>query len=233
VDRITRKELKSDKFALEVEHTVEYVSEHRRQVIRYAAVAAVVVVLVLAFMAYRNRQQAVRQTALNAALEIQNAAIGAAPNPESLAFPTGEARNKAALKAFGDIAAKYQGSDEGWIAEYYQGVIASDEGRLSDAQRFFKDVADSGPRTYGSLAKLSLAELYGQAGRIADAEPLLRSLMDKPTEFVSKAQATIELGRLLGPSRPAEARKLLEPLRTEGSTVSRMAIAALGDIPQR
>jgi hypothetical protein len=232
VDRLTRKELKSDKFALEVEHTVEYVSEHRRQVIRYGIAVAVVVVLVLSVLAYRNRQQAARQTVLNAALDIQNAAIGAAPNPEMLAFPSQDARNKAALKAFGDVAAKYQGSDEGWIAQYYQGAIAADEGRLPDAQRLLKDVADSGPGTYASLAKLSLADLYAQGGKTAEAEQLLRSLVDKPTEFVSKDQAAIALARLLARSRPAEARKLLEPLRTERGTISRAAITALSEIPQ-
>jgi hypothetical protein len=233
VDRLTRKELKSDKFALEVEHTVEYVAEHRRQVIRYAIAAVAVLVLVLSVMAYRNRQQAIRQTVLNAALDIQSAAIGQSPTPDALAFPTPDARNKAALKAFGDIATKYQGTSEGWIAEYYQGSIAADEGRMADAQRFYKDVADSGPGTYGSLAKLSLAELYAQSGKTGDAEQVLRSLIDKPTEFVSKEQATIELARLIGPSRPAEARKLLEPLRTERSSVSRMAISALSELPQQ
>ena len=36
VARITRKELKSDKFALEVEHTVTFFEEHQKELIRYA-----------------------------------------------------------------------------------------------------------------------------------------------------------------------------------------------------
>jgi hypothetical protein len=39
VDRITRSKLKTDRFAVEVEHSVEYVSEHKKQVAQYGALA--------------------------------------------------------------------------------------------------------------------------------------------------------------------------------------------------
>ena len=54
MDRLTRKELKSDSFALEVQHSVEYVAEHRRQLIRWGALVAVVVLLIVAFFVYRE-----------------------------------------------------------------------------------------------------------------------------------------------------------------------------------
>ena len=42
---------------------------------------------------------------------------------------------------------------------------------------------------------------------------MLRDLIAHPTIFVSKEQATITLARYLAPKKPAEARKLLDPLR--------------------
>ena len=44
---------------------------------------------------------------------------------------------------------------------------------------------------------------------------MLRDLIAHPTIFVSKEQATITLARYLAPKKPAEARKLLDPLRAE------------------
>ena len=44
--RITRKELKSDKFALEVGQTVSFFEEHRQEILRYGAIALGVAVLV-------------------------------------------------------------------------------------------------------------------------------------------------------------------------------------------
>ena len=83
------------------------------------------------------------------------------------------------------------------------------------------------------MAKLSLAPIYSATGRQAEAERLLRSVVDKPTLFVSKEQATIALARLIAKNKPEEARKLLEPLRTERSAVSRAALAALAEISGR
>ncbi len=66
--------------------------------------------------------------------------------------------------------------------------------------------------------------------RQADAEKLLRSLIDDPTILVSKEQATIALAKVLAKKNPAEARKLLEPLRAERGPVSRAALTALGEM---
>lgn len=228
--RLTRKELKRDRFALEVGRTVEYVSEHRKSVIRYAIVGAAVLVLVLGFLAYRRHQQGARHEALAEALEIQQAAIGTPPNEFIRAYPTEQDRNEAAKKAFAELAADYSGSDEAIISEYYLGTIAASEGKNAEAEKWLKSVVDSGNANYASLAKLTLAQVYKAEGKLGEGEELLRSLIDKPTDFVSKEQATIELAELIASSKPAEARQLLEPLRAERSTISRMAIAKLGEM---
>src|SRR5581483_12339966 len=77
----------------------------------------------------------------------------------------------------------------------------------------------------------SLAQMYASQGKTADAEKLLRELVDKPSVFVSKEQATLELAKVIGKKNPAEARKLLEPLSASSRTaVSRAAVAELGTL---
>jgi predicted negative regulator of RcsB-dependent stress response len=112
-------------------------------------------------------------------------------------------------------------------------ATAADAGNLGEAEKQFRAVADSGNQNYASLAKLSLANIYQAQGKQSEGENLLRSLVDKPTAFVSKEQATIALARYLAGKNPAEARKILEPLRTERGPVSRTALAALSEIPQK
>jgi len=55
--------------------------------------------------------------------------------------------------------------------------------------------------------------------------------MDNPTVFVSKDQAAIVLARMLAPTKPAEARKLLDPLRAKPGPVSQTAIQAYAELP--
>ncbi len=234
MDRITRKELKQDKFAAEVTHTVGYLSEHRSQAVRYGVIGAIVVVVVAGFFTWRSHERTARHKALAEALEIRNTPVGPSRSDSSVrTFPTEQDKIKAEVAAFTDLASRYSGSNEGVIGQYYLAVIAADQGRMDAAAKAFQTVADEGDKNYASLAKLSLAEVYKAQGKINDGEQLLRSLIANPTAFVSKEDATIALARLLAPRNPAEARKLLEPLRTERGAVSRAAIAELSALPAK
>jgi len=229
--RITRKELKSDKFALEVEQTVDFVTEHRRELTLYGSIAAAVALVAVGIYFYRGHEHTIRENALGEAVQMQEAPIGPPASGTRLSFPTEVAKRSAVTKVFSDIAARYPGSSEGAIAKYYLGSIAADQGKMPDAEKLFQEAANTGDKNYGPLARFSLAQAYFADGRPADAEKILRDLMQHPSVFVSKEQATIALAKGIAPTRPDEARKLLEPLRTGGGAVSQAAITAVGELP--
>lgn len=234
MDRITRKGLKQDKFAVEVTHTVGYLAEHRTQAARYGIAGLVVIVLIAGFFAWRSRERVVRRDALAAALDVRQAPVGPSQGDPSLrTFPTEQEKTKAEIAAFSDVAAKYSGSGEGTIAQYYLGLIAFDQGNIAGAEKAFKEVIDSGEDNYASLAKLSLADVYKGQGKASDGEKLIRSIIAKPTEFVSKDQATIDLAKYLVSTNPAEARKLLQSLATARPSVSRIAVNELSSLPAK
>jgi predicted negative regulator of RcsB-dependent stress response len=230
VARITRKELKSDKFALEIGHTVTFFEHHQKELIRFGAAAVIAVLLVVGIGAYQRNQHAAREAALAQAIRVQEAPVGQSGNG-GLAFPSEDAKSQAALKAFTDVQAKYPGSAEGEIAQYYLGSINADQGKLAEAEKLYLDVSQKGDDKYASLAKLSLAQIYFADGRDTQGEKTLRDLMASPTIFVSKEQATIVLARYLAPKKPAEARKLLDPLRTAPGGVSQAALTLIGEMP--
>jgi predicted negative regulator of RcsB-dependent stress response len=234
VDKLTRKELKSDKFALEVQHSVEYVSQHRQQMIRWAVPAVAVVLIVIGIFWYRNYRHNARQEDLRATMLIQNSTVGPSTSEYVVTFPTGEARKTAVVKAWRDLVAKDPGSEEGDIAEFFLGTNAADEGNLPDAVKHFNAAIDSGSGPYASEAKLSLAQVYAAQGKVNDGERLIQSVIDHPTVMVSKDAAILALADLIKTSDPQRARKLVEPLRTSTrSAVSKAAITLAGSIPQK
>ena len=232
MDRHTRKNLKTDKFALEVSHTFDFLSEHRTETIRYGSAGLAVILLTVGIYFYRSHQQSVREEALAQAIRIDDATVGANANQANLHYNTDEEKVKARTKAYGDISGKYRGTQEGAIAALVLAADAADAGKMDEAEKRYRDIVDSAPKLYSSLAKLSLAQVYAAEGKVALGEKVLRDLIAHPTLMVSKEQASIALGRILATTNPAEARKILEPLRTERSAVSQAAVAALGDIPQ-
>jgi predicted negative regulator of RcsB-dependent stress response len=230
VARITRKELKSDKFAQEVGLTVTFFEDHKDEIVRYGMIAAVVGLLVAGYAFYQRKQHGVREEALTKAIQVQEAPLGPSASG-GLSFPTQEAKDREALRVFTDLRNKYAGSDEGEIAVYYLGAIKADQGKLAEAEKNFQEAAQKGDQNYASLARLSLAQIYFADGRADLGERTLRELIAKPTIFVSKEQAAILLARYLLVKKPAEARKLLDPLRNVPGEVGQVALQVYGDIP--
>ena len=228
--RIERKELKTDRFAAEVGHTVAFLEEHKRQVTAAVVAVAVVAAGVAGFYFYQKGQHVERQALLREALQTHQSQVGG-ENPFVKTYATAEEKSTAIQEDFQKIVDAFPSSPEADVASYYLGVVANEDGRTEDAEKLLHQVATSGDREYASQAKLSLASIYAGQGRLDEAEKLLRDLIDNPTVLVSKEQATITLAETLATSRPAEARKLLEPLRSERGAVSRAALTVLGRIP--
>jgi len=232
MDRHTRKQLKGDKFAQEVGHTFEFVSEHRTEIVRYGGIAAAVLVVAIGVYMYQKHATTVREDALADALKIEDAKISPTPQPPNMTFATEQEQEAAWNKAFTDVSTKYRGTQEGAIAGLYLGGRMVEKGSVDAGTKILKDVADSAPKDYAALARVSLAQAYAGQGKIEDAKKLMQDVIDHPTYLFSKEQAQIELAGMLAQSDPAAARKILDPLRTGRTAVSRAAITAMGKVPQ-
>lgn len=229
MDRLTRHELKSDQFVEQVGQIVENVEAHRAQVIRYS-VAALAVVLVAGggYWFVRSRKEA-READLARVLRVWTAPVGGAPGEYS--FTTTDGKDKAVAKALTEFVAKDAGSKEAGVGYYLLGVKAADQGKFDVAESQLKRSVDEANKDYGSLAKLALADVYSAEGKSGEAEKLLKELMDKPTILVSKDQATIALARLYAKTKPAEVRKLLDPLlRAPDTSAGHIATALIAEL---
>jgi predicted negative regulator of RcsB-dependent stress response len=231
VARITRKELKTDKFALEVEHGLTFFEEHQKEILRFGGVALAVVALGLGIRFYQGRQHGVREAALSRAIQVQETGVGPITPGASPTFPTQQVKDEAAVKTFAELKKNYPGSDQAEIAEYYLGAIHSDQGDLAGAEKSFQEVAQKGDAKYASLAKLSLAQVYFAEGKADQAQKVLQDLMSHPTIFVSADQCSITLARGLMATKPAEARKILDGLRNRPGSVGQVALSLYGEIP--
>jgi predicted negative regulator of RcsB-dependent stress response len=232
MNRITRKQLKSDKFAQEVGHTFEFLTEHRTDFVRYGAIALVALIIGGGIYFYHRHTVNTREDALAQALRVEDAQVSPTPQPPNMTFATQEEKDKAWDKAFMEVSTKYQGTQEGAIAGLYLGGRLAEKGKVDEATKVFKQVIDSAPKEYATLAKISLAQAYAGVGKVDDAKKVMQDVIDHPTYLVSKEQAQIELAQILEKTDPAAARKILDPLRTARTAVSRAAINEMGRVPQ-
>lgn len=206
-----KEQLRHDPFRDSVSNVVEYTSSHRQTVIMWAGIAIAVLILIGGIVWYRAHERAIHEADLEAAFQVVTAPVGP-PNQFTKTYPTEAARRDASIKALSGVVAKDGGSREGLIARYYLGTLKLQNGDPSGGENDLKAVANSRTDT-AALAKIALANFYAGQNRTADARNLLEEIVNKPNDLVSKEQAQILLARLDATTNPAQARKLLTPLK--------------------
>ena len=123
VDRLTRKELKKDKFALEVGHTVEFLEEHKKQLSATAPLAVAVVSWLVGWFYYSRRPARGAPAGAAAALTAMDAPIGAQPGARhrDLLFTGGKGQGRQP-SALTDLATKHSRIRRGCHRPYYLGA---------------------------------------------------------------------------------------------------------------
>ncbi len=213
---MTRHELKEqlqhDQFSDAVSDVVGYALSHRQAFIRWSIVAIVVLVLVGGGFWYSSYKRSLMVQDLQAAFEVANAQVGPA-NQYAKTFPAQDAKTEAAIKAFTNVVNKDAGTREGYIAQYYRGTLLAQKNDLKGAESDLRAVAASNTES-AALAKIALAQVYAGENKISEARALLQSLVNKPADLVSKAQAQVLLAHLDEKTNPQLAKSILQSLKT-------------------
>jgi predicted negative regulator of RcsB-dependent stress response len=233
---LTRHELKEqlqhDHFTDAVSDVVTYALSNRERLIRWVVVATVVLLLAGGAVWFASYRRSIRQQALDSALRVVESPVGTS-NRLPNSYPTQNAKQQAEIKIFSDVVAKYGGTREGLIAQYYLGTTKVQKRDSKGAESDLRRVADS-RSDFAALAKIALAQLYAGENRISDARKLLQNISNKPSDLVSKAQADILLAQLDVSTNPQEAKKILQSLRgpTQPPAVSRAVDQVSSELPK-
>ena len=218
---MTRQELRDqvehDQFTDSVSNVVSYASSHRSQLIGWAAIVAGIAVIAGLIFWYTSSQNAARERDLDAAFSVLNARVGAAdPNdPSAKTYATQDAKTKASMKVLSDLIAKDGGTRQGLVAQYYRGTLKAQSGDTAGAEADLNAVSNSS-NSCAPLAKIALAQLYSGENKSSEAQSLLRDIVNKPSDLVSKAQAQLLLAQMELTTNPQDARKILQSLKAPG-----------------
>ncbi len=226
---MTRHELKEqlqhDQFTDAVSGALGYAKSHRQNVTRLLIVLAAVLVLFGGGYWYYSHQRSLRQQDLGAALAVVDTPVGPA-NDYGKTFLTDDAKQTAARKALSGVVGKYPGSHEGLIAQYYLGTLKAQANDAKGAESDLRKVADSSSEV-APLARIALAQIYLGEKKTAEAQGLLRAIINSPTSLVSKAQAQILLAQIDQPVNPAESKNILKSI--DKSDQGRPAVSRASD----
>ena len=205
-----RRELKENEVVQMITATREFTQEHGRQ-LRNAIVALVVIGgLVLAFLAYRNRQQSQGQDLLAQAMVVLNTAVvpvtatsnpGDAPAAASIGakgtFSTESQRLNAAVPKLKVAADAFPDTQAGIQARYHLATSLASLGQQKEAITQFDEVVKrAGVNTlYGRMAQLGKADAQAAAGQVDDAIATWKGLAAKKDANLPEDAILMQLGR--------------------------------------
>ena len=225
----TRRQLKEDKFAKDVQGAVTWASENRTVLAWTVGAVVIIAIVVTSLLLWSNHQNDVANMELAKALRTLNAPVrpaGTPPDPTTKSFASNVERGKEAEKELKGIADKFPHTKAGKLAGYLAGTAAAQAGDNSGAEQQLKSVADSSDKDTAALAKLALANLYSSTNRLSDAAKLYKDLTDHPTDTVPKSEAQLQLAALYEATDPKEAATLYQQITKESPNSVAAQIAA-------
>ena len=146
------------------------IEARKRETTITVSVVAAVVVIGVAYFAWRETVQNRAHGLLAEAVAIQDARIGPPPAPgqpeQGLRFATERERAQAALTKLKVAADAYPSTDAGLYARYQEGATQMTLGNPSGAATAFQQVVDKGGNDiYAQMARLGLAEAQARSGQ--------------------------------------------------------------------
>jgi tetratricopeptide (TPR) repeat protein len=225
----SRRQLKEDKFAATAQGAAEWATGHRKLVIWVLGAIVIVVLATTGFLTWRSRQMDQANDELAGAMRTFNAPLGAQAaqqDPNTPTFNSAAERAKAAAKQFQEIADKHSMVAPGKVARFMYGVALLQQGDKANAEQEIKKAADSGDKDLASLAKMSLASLYRDSNRQADAAKIYKELADHPTASVSKATAQLALADMYEKTDPQQATAIYQQVQKDNPQSMAARVAA-------
>jgi TolA-binding protein len=141
---------------------------------------------------------------------------GTPEQPDLTTYTSAKERAEVARKQFQAIVDKYPHTRTADMAHYFLGVTSATAGDNTTAENDFKAVVSAGNKELASVAKLALADLYGNTNRTKDAVSLYQELINKPTASVSKVTAQLQLAETYQASnQPLDAKRLYEQIKKD------------------
>ncbi|HEY0263156.1 MAG TPA: coatomer subunit epsilon [Granulicella sp.] len=237
MDQQTKAALKqNDQFVATTEHGIEWAKSNRQSVVLTTGILFVIIVAIVAGSVIYNKRSDAASIAYGSAMQVYQTAV-ATPGAQVPAgvktFSSVVERAKASSAAFQSCADTYSMVPAGKVCRYFAGLTYLEAEQPTQAEQQLKQVADGWNGDLAALAKLSLASLYHQTNRDAQAVTLYNELDAKPTATVPAGLAKLQLAALYASEgKDADAKKIYAQLKDKDAKGAAGTIAAQKLNPQ-
>jgi predicted negative regulator of RcsB-dependent stress response len=212
VARISRKQLKHDRFVEEVGQSVVYVSSHRKQLLAGGGVALALIIAIVSYAGHRRTRAAEAKMEFQKAVEMYHGKVDTEEQSGGVTFPTTIARVRDTTEQLEKITSEYAGREEAVAADYYLALLEIEREKMDEAKTRLEGLV-GGNGEYAALGRLALADMHARREEDEPARRHYQHLIDNPTRIVPKTRAQLALARYLSATdKEDEAKTILEEM---------------------
>jgi TolA-binding protein len=218
-----RHQIKRDDLATALGSASDYYDSHRRTVLVWGGVAAVVLAAAFGGRSWWQEREAKSARVLGELIRTYNASITAtiedlqAADPNRITFTSTEERDRKVIEQ-ADTILKGGGSGMAIAgANLYKGMAQADMKQDDAARQSFEEVLRRDPRgLFGQMARLRMARLIEQQGKPAEALALYQNIADDASGLLPREEGLVGMARCQASlGKIDEARKLYQRIVTE------------------
>jgi predicted negative regulator of RcsB-dependent stress response len=219
--RTERRHLKDNELEMLVSGARQAIEDRKRQIIALVVVLAVVGGGAMGYYLWRDHVQSSAHDLLADALTVDEAPVGAPPNPDAPEkgprFPTARAKAQAALTKFKIVGDTYPATDAGILARYREAATWMELASPAQAATCYQQVIDqAGDGVYGQMARLGLAQAQAASGQFDQAIATFKQLSEKRDGPLPVDGILMQLGRTyIEAGKPTDARQALDRITQE------------------
>jgi tetratricopeptide (TPR) repeat protein len=218
VDNATKRSLKKpDQFVALTETGVHWAGEHRQKTIVAAVTLVLLVVAIVGGYSFYEHRSTAAATAFGSAMQVYQTPIASPTQPVPPGMKTyksAQERAAAANAQFVQVASQYGLTKDGKLANYFAGLTEMEQGENGPAEEAFKKTASSWDSGLSALGKSSLAQLYQQTNRDAQAIDLYKDLAKGNAATFPPTLAQLQLAELYqSQGKTEDARKIYAQIK--------------------
>lgn len=210
--RLTRKQLKQDRFVEEVTEAVGLFTRHRKLITGAAVTVALLVVAGVGFYRYQRELAHEARIALQEALINYHGLDSRDSDPESLSFEPTIDKEQKIKESLSKVAQDYAGRLEGEVARLHLALYEVAEGDPEEAKTMLEGFLDHADDEVTALARKALADQLQREGQSEEALKHYEHLVENPTEMLPKER--VELFGLYDALLATDEQKALELVKS-------------------
>jgi predicted negative regulator of RcsB-dependent stress response len=212
VAKLTRKQLKKDRFVEEVGEAVGIFTTHRNLIIGIAVGVLVLVVAGAAFYRYQQEQDTEARLALQEALGNYYGQVSLNRIPGRVTFATTIAKDEAIRESLTKVSEDFAGRLEGEVARLHLALYEVSDGDLDKGKTMLEGLLDHRNDEVAALARKALADQLQREGKNEEAVPHYQHLVDNPTDMMPRER--VELFGLYDALLATDEQKALELVKS-------------------